>query len=156
MAYVRDSRSVFDVPYAQENGVATAIESIYRDLEYARSLVKRNRTRNSDTDDDEEEEDGTIRVRRPAHRNNGSSCQSTPDRVGAGSSESWSESAQGAPSEDWSVISDRDDSPQTRRSSRQSECRDSSPTAIKRSGLAAAVLSVLPDSLSQSRSQSRT
>lgn len=101
--------------------------------------------------EDEDEDDGTIRVSRPLI-NTGQSSQSTPER-GAGSTESCTDSAHGAPSEDWSIISDNDDGERTRRSSR--ERRNSSPTANKRSGIAAAVLSVLPDSLSHSRGQTR-
>ncbi|KAK1232385.1 Sterol 3-beta-glucosyltransferase [Marasmius sp. AFHP31] len=114
-----------------ENGVATAIESIYRDLEYAKSLIKKTV---SDTDDElssEEEEDGTIRRRR----------SSRPPS--SGYSSSGSARGDGAPSEDWSVISDQDD----RRSSLGSEGRrPSTSDRSKRTSIAAAMLSVLPDS----------
>lgn len=117
----------------QENGVATAIECLYRDLEYARSLVKR-----MDSDDDEDNEHTTVR---------------NPDASGSQSGYSSSGSVRGAPSEDWSVISEQDD----RRSSvgsRQSISRD---TSANRTSLTAAVLSVLPDSLTSAspRSPSR-
>jgi len=54
-------------------------------------------------------------------------------------------SVRGAPSEDWSVISDQDD----RRSSlgsRRSEGQPSGSDSAKRTSFTAAVLSVLPDS----------
>jgi len=78
-----------------ENGVANAIESIYRDLEYARSLVKRH---SGDTDEGEEGlDESTIRRR-----------GSTSFSPGSFSSYNSSESAYGgAPSEDWSVISEQ-------------------------------------------------
>jgi sterol 3beta-glucosyltransferase len=66
-----------------EDGVTTAIESIYRDLEYARSLIKRGPIR-------DEEEHATIRER-------------------ANSAFSSTGSLHNAPSEDWSVISDPED-----------------------------------------------
>lgn len=113
----------------KENGVATAIESIYRDLEYARTLIKAVRSSVDAVD-----EDGTIRDERrlsfnfftPDHRNSGDSTL---------------DSGHEAHSEDWSVISDSDERRSSRRSS---EHRPQSPTS-KRSSIAAAVLSVLPD-----------
>jgi sterol 3beta-glucosyltransferase len=114
----------------QEDGVATAIESIYRDLEYARSLIKR-----TSSDDSENGEDATIRDHSRRH-----SAQGTPDRRRSGYS---------APSEDWSVI-DQDD----RRSSLNSQNSDK-PERYKRNSLAAAVLSVLPDALTPSPLQRR-
>ncbi|KAF9015467.1 hypothetical protein BDQ17DRAFT_1386196 [Cyathus striatus] len=109
-------------PSFSENGVATAIESIYRDLEYARSLIKRNKTEDvgSSTDDEAYTEHATI-------RNSNQPLQASSP-VGSYSSAG---SGRGAPSEDWSVISDQED----RRSS------------DKRTSFTAAVLSVLPDSL---------
>ena len=41
----------------QEDGVATAVESIYRDLEYARSLIKRPAVQNSGDEGEGEHED---------------------------------------------------------------------------------------------------
>ncbi|KAL5518675.1 ATG26 [Sanghuangporus vaninii] len=112
-----------------ENGVATAIESIYRDLEYARSLIKTSRA---------ESENDTIReVRRP-QSSNLSTAFSSPQS----SADSYVE-AQEAPSEDWSVISDSDE----KRSSRHSTDMRTQSTASKRSSLAAAVFSVLPEVL---------
>lgn len=128
--------------YAQENGVATAVESIYRDLEYARTLIKAAHVAASSEDDEHE----TIRVsQRPS-----SASHSTPERNGSAESH---ESGREAPSEDWSVISDNDD----RRSSRHSDVLERSPST-RRSNLAAAVFSVLPDVLTSTsaRSHSRT
>lgn len=115
--------------------MANAIESIYRDLEYARSLIKRTP---SDIDS-EDGEDATIRDHSRRH-----STQSTPDRRRSGYS---------APSEDWSVI-DQDD----RRSSlnsQNSENKAERSSTYKRNSLAAAVLSVLPDALTSSPSHRR-
>ncbi|KAF5377187.1 hypothetical protein D9615_006328 [Tricholomella constricta] len=107
-----------------ENGVSTAIECIYRDLEYARSLVK-----HADTDDeDEDNEHSTVR---------------NQDNLGSQSGYSSSGSARGAPSEDWSVISEQED----RRSSFGSRHSLSRDSPAKRTSFTAAVLSVLPDSL---------
>ena len=90
------------------------------------------------------EDDGGGRP--PARIHQGTSA--TPDRNGASSVDSWhDESGQGAPSEDWSVISDSEE----RRSSR--DIRES-PTS-KRSSLAAAVLSVLPDVLTPGSPKNR-
>ncbi|EJD04268.1 UDP-Glycosyltransferase/glycogen phosphorylase [Fomitiporia mediterranea MF3/22] len=115
-----------------ENGVATAIESIYRDLEYARSLVKAPR-RSTSADEDE-----TIRERQRPSSASISTTISSPQSI----TDSYLE-AQEAQSEDWSVISDSDD----RRSSRNSsDLRTHSPNS-KRNSLAAVVLSVLPDAL---------
>ena len=118
----------------KENGVATAIEAIYRDLEYARTLIKTPRPHVSSDDDDE------------ASRDNQQSQQSTPERPRT--ADSWLESGQAQ--SDWSVISDQED----KRSSRRNSMRDQSPT--KRSSLAAAVLSVLPDALSPSSSKTKS
>lgn len=121
-----------------ENGVATAVESIYRDLEYARSLIKTGRPpANSDSEDD--------RITRNAV---GFVPAWSPDRAGTNSMDSWHDESGQAPSEDWSVISDSEE----RRSSR--DLRES-PTS-KRSSLAAAVLSVLPDVLSSPKHPSKT
>jgi sterol 3beta-glucosyltransferase len=122
--------------------VATAIESIYRDLEYARSLVKR-----PPTDDDTD---------------NGLNGEitSSPDkkklksRSTGGSGYSSSGSVRGAPSEDWSVISDQDEPRQDERRPSLTPHHNDSKETCKRHSLAAAVMSVLPDSLSPSRRRS--
>ena len=78
----------------QENGVTTAIESIYRDLEYARSLIKQHHgdgLENIEVDG----EDSTIR----------NHDDMSPSSLSGYSS---SGSVRGAPSEDWSVISEQD------------------------------------------------
>ncbi|KAJ7071464.1 glycosyltransferase family 1 protein [Mycena amicta] len=104
-----------------EDGVATAIESIYRDLDYARSLIKRVVPESDeDLDNEVEGEHSTIR-----------------DRSGYSSSGS---TAGGAGSEDWSVISEQDG----RRRSISSQHSDEREPSSKRNSLAAAVLSVLP------------
>lgn len=126
-------------PSAQENGVATAVESIYRDLEYARSLVKTSRP---------EAENDTIReVKRPQ-----SLSFSTVFSSPQSSAESCVEAQEA--SEDWSVISDSDD----KRSSRHSSDMRTQSPASKRSSLAAAVFSVLPEALQPNspKSNSRT
>ena len=111
--------------------MATAIESIYRDLEYARSLIKHTNV-DSDREEEADTEHSTIRNYDQSLTNNFSP-----------SSYSSNGSVRGAPSEDWSVISDSDD----RRSSHLGESH-STPSTTKRSNIAAAVLSVLPDTLS--------
>ncbi|KAJ6501660.1 glycosyltransferase family 1 protein [Mycena vitilis] len=111
-----------------EDGVATAIESIYRDMDYARSLIKR--VVPDFDDDDEDEIDGehsTIRDR-----------PSEPSQSGYSSSGS----APGG-SEDWSVISEQDGRRSSISSSNHSEGR-SAEASSKRNSLAAAVMSVLP------------
>lgn len=82
--------------------MATAIEAIYRDLEYARSLIKGG---------PRQDDDGTIKEKR-------NSAHSSVTSLHNGS-------------EDWSVISDQDDS-------------GSSPERSKRSSIAHVVKSVLP------------
>ncbi|KAG6814047.1 hypothetical protein H0H92_003897 [Tricholoma furcatifolium] len=104
-----------------ENGVTTAIECIYRDLEYARTLIK-----HADIDEGEEDNERTT-VR---HLEQGSQ-----------SGYSSSGSIRGTPSEDWSVISEQDD----RRSSVGSSHSVSRGTSATRTSLTAAVLSMLPD-----------
>lgn len=80
-----------------EKGVSTAIESIYRDLEYARSLIKRQR--NEESDGEAETDLSTIRDH--DHR-----VSYSPESYSGYNS---SGSVRGAPSEEWSVISDQDD-----------------------------------------------
>ncbi|KAJ7124733.1 glycosyltransferase family 1 protein [Mycena crocata] len=112
-----------------EDGVATAVESIYRDMDYARSLIKRVVPDSDDeVEDDIDGEHSTIRDR--------PNLTAEPQ-----SGYSSSESAPGG-SEDWSVISEQDG----RRSSISSQHSDSrSPDhSSKRNSLAAAVMSVLP------------
>ena len=110
----------------QENGVATAIESIYRDLDYARSLVKRHVV------EDEDDEEGTAEDSTIRHRDNIS-----PSSPSGYSSEG---SHRGTPSEDWSVISD----PEDRRLSLGSQPSERQ-TASKRTSFGAAAISILPD-----------
>ncbi|KAJ7596717.1 glycosyltransferase family 1 protein [Mycena floridula] len=116
----------------KEDGVATAIEAIYRDLEYARSLIKQPMP---DSDTEEElDEHGTIRHSRPSSSGLDSS----------------NESAKGASSEDWSVISEQDE----RRSSFGSPER--TKHLAKRNSLTTAVLSVLPDAFIAGSPRRRT
>ncbi|KAJ7456588.1 glycosyltransferase family 1 protein [Mycena latifolia] len=113
----------------KENGVATAIESIYRDMDYARSLIKHVVPDSDDDLEDEVEEHSTIRDH-PGLAEPQSGYSSSGSAPG------------GAPSEDWSVISEHDG----RRSSMSSQHSDgrSPEHSSKRNSLAAAVLSVLP------------
>jgi sterol 3beta-glucosyltransferase len=113
----------------QEDGVATAIESIYRDMDYARSLIKRNIPDSDDDLEDEMEEHSTIRD------HSGSATEPQSGYSSSGSAPG------GAPSEDWSVISEHDG----RRSSISSQHSGRrSPDNSKLNSLAAAVMSVLP------------
>lgn len=120
----------------QENGVATAIESIYRDLEYARSLIKR-----SNISNDEENEFSPP---------TGKDEDSPPSASGYSSSGS----AQRAPSDDWSVISEQDDR-RSSMSSHHSEGKITKEYSAKRTSFTAAVLSVLPDSFAPGSPRSR-
>ncbi|KAI0274778.1 hypothetical protein BC834DRAFT_814654 [Gloeopeniophorella convolvens] len=111
-----------------ENGVGTAIEALYRDLEYARTLIKRPGAPDAGGDD---AEDATIRERVPS---------SPPSRA---------ETSSGGgrpPSEDWSVVSDPDDL----HSSVGSSLGGKGAKLTKRNSLTAAMLSVLPDALTSS------
>jgi UDP:flavonoid glycosyltransferase YjiC (YdhE family) len=114
-----------------ENGVATAIESIYRDLDYARSLIRRHSSGSTDLDGATEQlcDTSTSTLEH-------SSPRSRYDSLG---------SQRG--SEDWSVISDAEDRRSSFSSRRSTGKMDRSAT-LKRNSLAAAVMSVLPDSLS--------
>ena len=89
----------------QENGVRNAIESIYRDMEYARSLTVKRRAGSTPNhkggDDDAEAEKSQPCIRRLSL-----SLARGLERPLTGSSDS---SAAGAVSEDWSVISDPED-----------------------------------------------
>jgi len=111
-----------------DDGVATAIESLYRDMEYARSLIKQRSV--GDFNDEEEAiaEDSTIRN----HDN------VSPSSFGSA----------GAASEDWSVISEQDD--------RRSSVGSRSSEGRKRTSFTAAVMSVLPDSFTPGSPQRRT
>ncbi|KIM67036.1 glycosyltransferase family 1 protein [Scleroderma citrinum Foug A] len=103
-----------------EKGVEVAIEAIYRDLEYARSLIKRPPSAV------EEVEQGPTVSEDPVPRPRYDSAGSHPG------------------SEDWSVISDLE-----RRSSfgsRRSDGKIDPSSLHKRNSLTAAMMSVLPDS----------
>ncbi|KAF9478691.1 glycosyltransferase family 1 protein [Pholiota conissans] len=76
-----------------ENGVATAIESIYRDLEYSRSLIKRHVA--------EDAEEGATEASTVRHNDNMSPSSHSGYSSGG--------SIRGAPSDGWSVISEQDD-----------------------------------------------
>jgi len=122
-----------------ENGVATAIESIYRDLEYARSLIKRSNGNDEESD--------------PSPPNS-KDDDSPPYASQSGSGYSSSGSAQRAPSDDWSVISEQDDR-RSSISSQPSEGRSTREYSAKRTSFTAAVLSVLPDSFAAGSPRSR-
>ncbi|OCH96692.1 UDP-Glycosyltransferase/glycogen phosphorylase [Obba rivulosa] len=81
-----------------EDGVATAIETIYRDLEYATSLIKGIAARDSHPDDFDAEHATIREFGRP----------STPERSRTGSQASSMSSPRGATS-DWSVVSDQEE-----------------------------------------------
>jgi sterol 3beta-glucosyltransferase len=128
----------------QENGVATAIEAIYRDLEYARTLIKwpgapDSEERQGDVND---AEDATIRERgspslpssRSETRSGGSSAGGRP------------------PSEDWSVVSDPDDL----YPSVSSSLNGKGAKLSKRNSLTAAMFSVLPDALTSTSHRRRS
>ena len=104
----------------KEKGVEVAIEAIYRDLEYARSFIKR------PSSTVEEVEQGPSVSEDPVSRPR---CDSAGSHPG---------------SEDWSVISDLE-----RRSSfgsRRSDGKIDPSSSHKRNSLTAAMMSVLPDS----------
>jgi sterol 3beta-glucosyltransferase len=129
----------------QENGVAVAIESIYRDMEYARSLIKRQPVGQDDDIEEDDEESGRGTIRR-------SKGDVTPFSPGSFTSTS---SIHGrTPSEDWSVISEQDE--RDRRSSSGSNRSRSRSKRDKRRSFTAAMLSVLPDSLAYPGSTSPT
>ena len=116
----------------QENGVATAIEAIYRDLEYARTFLKRSGAH----DDVNDAEHATIR-----EKGTSSSPPSRSETRSGGSS-----TGGGPPSEDWSVVSDPDDL----YSSVGSSLSGKGTRLSKRNSLTTAMLSVLPDALTSS------
>lgn len=113
--------------------MATAIEALYRDLEYARTLIKRPGAPEERTDEIHDAEDATIR-----ERGSPSSPPSTSETRSGGSS-----TGGGPPSEDWSVVSDLDDL----HSSVGSSLNGKGAKPPKRNSLTAAMLSVLPDAL---------
>jgi len=118
----------------QENGVATAIEAIYRDLEYSRTLIKWPSAPDERGGDATDAEDATIRERGAP-----SSPPSRSETRSGGSS-----AGGGPPSEDWSVVSDPDDLHSSVGSSHKGA------KLSKRNSLTAAMLSVLPDALTSS------
>ncbi|THU88460.1 hypothetical protein K435DRAFT_830554 [Dendrothele bispora CBS 962.96] len=120
-----------------EDGVATAIESIYRDLEYAKSLIKRSVPDTSEDEDDNE--DSTVRH----HHRKASDPQSGYTSGGS----NW-----GTTSEDWSVISEQDDL----RSSSAGSSHSGYRSRTRRTSITAAMLSVLPDSLVPGSPRKRT
>ncbi|KAI0307934.1 glycosyltransferase family 1 protein [Multifurca ochricompacta] len=119
-----------------ENGVATAIEAIYRDLEYSRTLIKRSGAPDERTGEGNDAEDATIREKAAP-----SSPPSRSETRSGGSS-----AGGGPPSEDWSVVSDPDDL----HSSVGSSLNGKGAKLSKRNSLTAAMLSVLPDALTSS------
>ncbi|KAF9066087.1 hypothetical protein BDP27DRAFT_1331186 [Rhodocollybia butyracea] len=128
-----------------ENGVDVAIESIYRDLDYARSLIKRRSVPNSSDEEETDNEHSTVRDRQPLSADQKSSGYSS------------SGSVRGAPSEDWSVISDQGNpSRRSSMSSAHSGTSDERSGLSKRSSIAAAMLSVLPNSFTPGSPRKRT
>jgi sterol 3beta-glucosyltransferase len=115
-----------------------AIEAIYRDLEYARSLIKRTPNESEAVHDVE----GAVR-----NEQNIVLSQSTLERSGSGSRTSVDSRRV---SEDWSVIPDGDDK-RLSGSGRVSDGKLDRSLTFKRSSLAAAVMSVLPDTLTPHR-----
>lgn len=112
-----------------------AIESIYRDMEYARSLTLKRRaglTPGHKTGDDNAE----IEKLQP---NVQRLSLSLPRGVERPSTRSSDDSAAGAASEDWSVISDPEDTVKRSASDKKQQGRRKSLTSV--------VLSALPDSL---------
>ena len=128
--------------------MATAIESIYRDLEYARSLIKAPPTQprplppHDDSDQELVLENSTIR--------DSVTTNNSEHNSGYNSS-----SGGGAPSEDWSMVSadGEERRPSTSGSRPPVQRRRSSADRIanKRNSIAAAMLAVLPDSLASPR-----
>ncbi|OAX44896.1 glycosyltransferase family 1 protein [Rhizopogon vinicolor AM-OR11-026] len=127
-----------------ENGVATAIEAIYRDLDHARLLIKR-------TPNDPETARDVEGI--TGDEQNIPSSPSTLEYSGSGSRNS-EDSRRG--SEDWSVISDSDDKRSSFGSRRVSDGKLDRSSTFKRSSLAAAVMSVLPDALTPHRQSTST
>ena len=126
----------------QENGVTTAIEALYRDMEYARSLIRR-----AAANDEGQEEEATIRGRAGVATVTNKSPHSHPVDSPSGG---------GAPSEDWSVISSDPEELQLSVASSGSRPGSRKPSLSKRSSLTSAVLSVLPDALTSSTRRPRS
>ena len=84
----------------QENGVATAIEALYRDLEYARTLIK-----GQPHNVEPHREDGFD----PEHATIRESRGQSPSRTGTHSGHSSIDSTPPGAVSDWSVISDQED-----------------------------------------------
>lgn len=119
----------------QENGVRNAVESIYRDMEYARSLTLKRRAGlalNHKAGEDDTEIEKSHHNIRPLSLSLPRCTERPPTR-------SSDDSAAGAASEDWSVISDPEDT--VRRSSSDKKQQG------RRRSFTSAVLSALPDSL---------
>jgi hypothetical protein len=112
-----------------ENGVSTAIEAIYRDLDYARSLIRQPSNHSPDATEEEQSFDS------PTSAVDHSGYRPRHDSLG---------SRRG--SEDWSVVSDGEDK-RSSFGSRKSEGKMDRSGTLRRSSLAAAVMSVLPESL---------
>lgn len=115
----------------KDNGVRNAVESIYRDMEYARSLTLKRRaglTPNHKTSDDDVEAEGS----RPNIRRLSFSLgrERPPTR-------SSDDSAAGAASEDWSVISDPEDAVKRSSSEKNQHGRRKSLTSVMLSALPA-------------------
>ncbi|KAF8139999.1 glycosyltransferase family 1 protein [Boletus edulis] len=121
-----------------ENGVATAIEAIYRDLDYARSLIRQP----SNGSPELMEGDSVTKEEQ--------SCEVSTSTLDRSSPRSRYDSfGSQQESEDWSVISDAEDK-RSSFSSRRSNGKTDRSATLKRNSLAAAVMSVLPDTLTYS------
>ncbi|KZT36038.1 UDP-Glycosyltransferase/glycogen phosphorylase [Sistotremastrum suecicum HHB10207 ss-3] len=111
-----DRAKIIGQAIRSENGVKTAIECIYRDLEYAKSLIKK-------PTGDSADEDATISDKRASTPYS----HISPERImehSVGSPGS-SRGPGNAPSEDWSVISDEEDAKSVRSRGRPSSKRAS-------------------------------
>lgn len=84
-----------------ENGVATAVEAIYRDLDYARSLIKRAGDHEHDSSESAPKEKRRSFSPRRRSKRSDPSPPSSPRSV---------KSEARGPASDWSVISDQEDS----------------------------------------------
>ena len=114
--------------YIQEDGVTVAIESIYRDLEYARSLIKHHGVDDLEGIGEVDGEDSTI-------RNHDDMSPSSLSGYSSGGS------LRGAPSEDWSVISEQD--------GRQSSAGSRGQAAKKRKSLVRPGSPISQDSITE-------